>query len=48
MAVSGHRTLAQVQIYIEEANRKRMAEAAMNKLGEIEIATASGKSSDPS
>jgi hypothetical protein len=48
MAVSGHRTLAQVQIYIEEANRKRGLEAAMNKLGEIEIATASGKPSDPS
>jgi integrase/recombinase XerD len=32
MAVSGHSTLAQVQIYIEEADRKRMAEAAMQKV----------------
>lgn len=48
MAVSGHRTLAQVQIYIEEANRKHMAEAAMSKLDRTEIATSSGKLSDPS
>jgi hypothetical protein len=48
MAVSGHRTLGQVQIYIEEANRKRMAEAAMDKLSETETATTSGKPSDPS
>ena len=47
MAVSGHRTLGQVQIYIEEANRKRMAEAAMDKLSETETATTSGKPSDP-
>ena len=47
MAVSGHRTLAQVQIYIEEANRKRMAEAAMNKLDRTETATSAGKLSDP-
>jgi integrase len=32
MAVSGHSTLAQVQIYIEEVNREKMAEAAMAKV----------------
>ena len=32
MAVSGHATLAQVQIYIDAAEQKRMAESAMVKL----------------
>jgi len=32
MAVSRHSTLAQVQICIEEADRKRMAEAVAPKL----------------
>jgi hypothetical protein len=45
MAVSGYRTLGQVQIYIEEANRKRMAEAAIDKLSKTETTTASGKPS---
>ena len=31
MAISGHRTLAQVQIYIDEVEQDRMAEAATNK-----------------
>jgi integrase/recombinase XerD len=31
MAVSGHATLAQVQIYIDEADQQRMAETAMDK-----------------
>lgn len=31
MAVSGHATLAQVQVYIEEVEQERMAEAAMVK-----------------
>lgn len=32
MAVSGHSSLAQVQIYIDEVEQERMAEAAMDKL----------------
>jgi len=32
MAVSGHSTLAQVQIYIDEVERDRMADAAIEKL----------------
>jgi integrase len=32
MAVSGHSSLAQVQVYIDEVDQQRMAEAAMNKL----------------
>jgi integrase len=32
MAVSGHSTLSQVQIYIDEFNREQKAEDAMNKL----------------
>jgi integrase len=31
MAVSGHATLAQVQVYIDEAEQERLAEAAMAK-----------------
>lgn len=31
MAVSGHATLAQVQVYIDEAEQERLAEAAMTK-----------------
>jgi hypothetical protein len=31
MAVSGHGTLAQVQVYIDEAEQERLAEAAMTK-----------------
>lgn len=38
MAVSGHATLAQVQIYIEEADQQRMAASAMVK----RVANASG------
>ena len=33
MAVSGHSTLAQVQIYIEEVESERLANAAIEKLG---------------
>jgi hypothetical protein len=33
MAVSGHSTLAQVQIYIEEVESERLASAAIGKLG---------------
>ncbi len=47
MAVSGHSTLAQVQIYIDEADRARMAETAMRKLSRIETETEIGKPSDP-
>jgi integrase len=32
MAISGHSTLAQVQVYIEEADQERMAEDAMDRL----------------
>ncbi|MGA7668677.1 MAG: tyrosine-type recombinase/integrase [Pseudolabrys sp.] len=32
MAISGHSSLAQVQVYIEEAERGRMADAAIEKL----------------
>jgi hypothetical protein len=34
MAVSGHSTLAQAQIYIEEADREKMAGSAMRKVRE--------------
>lgn len=47
MAVSGHSTLAQVQIYIAEVDRKRMAEVAMYKLSRIETETEVCKLSDP-
>ena len=32
MAISGHSSLAQVQIYIQEAEQGRMADAAIEKL----------------
>lgn len=32
MSITGHKTLAEVQRYIAEANRELMADAAMNKL----------------
>ena len=32
MAVSGHSSLAQVQVYIDGVEQERMAEAAMDKL----------------
>jgi hypothetical protein len=32
MAVGGHRSLAQVQVYIDGVEQGRMAEAAMEKL----------------
>jgi len=35
MAVLGHRTIAQVQIYTKEANRKKMAQSAMAKFAQI-------------
>jgi integrase len=44
MAISGHSTLAQVQVYIEGVEQERMAEAAMMKLEkmpEIKAATSS-------
>jgi integrase len=41
MAVSGHSTLAQVQIYIDEVDSDRMAGAAMQKL-EAKQRTTSG------
>lgn len=41
MAVSGHATLAQVQVYVEAVDQKRMAEAAMAK-------RAAGSNSNPS
>ncbi len=37
MAVSGHATLAQVQVYIEEVEQERMAASAMAKLAAVEI-----------
>jgi hypothetical protein len=43
MAISGHSTLAQVQVYIDEAEQECMAEAAMNKLTAADkTATSSG------
>jgi len=44
MAVSGHSSLDQVQVYIEEVEQERAAEAAMTKLAnvpEIKAATSS-------
>ena len=35
MEVSGHSSLAQVQIYIEEVEQERMAEAAISKLAGV-------------
>jgi len=35
MAVSGHSTLSQVQVYIDEVNRKRLADAGMQKLSQF-------------
>ena len=32
MAISGHSTLSQVQVYIDEVEQERMAQAAMDKL----------------
>ena len=32
MAVSGHSTLSQVQVYIDDVDQERMAAAAMEKL----------------
>jgi integrase len=32
MSITGHKTLAEVQRYIAEANRELMADSAMNKL----------------
>lgn len=46
-SVSGHSTLAQVQIYIDEADRQRMAETAMRKVGQIESGTEVCKPLDP-
>lgn len=44
MAISGHSTLAQVQIYIDEVEQERMAEAAMTKLEQQDkVATSIGK-----
>ena len=47
MAVSGHSTLAQVQVYIEEADRERLAASAMDKVSRIETETEVCKPSDP-
>jgi integrase/recombinase XerD len=44
MAVSGHSSLDQVQVYINEVDQERAADAAMTKLAkvpEIKTATAS-------
>lgn len=42
MAVSGHSSLAQVQIYIEEVEQDQMAEAAIDKLRKDKKRTTSG------
>jgi len=42
MAVSGHATLTQVQVYIEEAEQDRMADAAMKKRMAAGTETATG------
>jgi hypothetical protein len=41
MAVSGHSSLAQVQVYLDEVEQDKMAEAAMEKL-EAKQRTSSG------
>jgi hypothetical protein len=46
MSISGHSTLAQVQVYIDEVEQECMAEAAMNKrqiAAADKKATSSGK-----
>ncbi|UGY03261.1 tyrosine-type recombinase/integrase [Bradyrhizobium quebecense] len=40
MAISGHATLAQVQVYIDEVEQESMADAAMNKLANSAVRTA--------
>jgi integrase/recombinase XerD len=49
MAISGHSTLSQVQVYIDEVEQERMAEAAMTKreIAGHKTATSSGKPGDP-
>jgi integrase/recombinase XerD len=42
MAVSGHSTLAQVQVYIDEVEQERMAGSAMDKRSAAEAKTATG------
>ena len=42
MAVSGHSTLAQVQVYIDEVEQERMAASAMDKRSAAEAKTATG------
>jgi integrase len=42
MAVSGHSTLAQVQVYIDEGEQERMASSAMDKRMAAEAKTATG------
>jgi integrase len=42
MAVSGHATLAQVQVYIDEVEQERMAASAMDKRSAAEAKTATG------
>ncbi|WP_342728952.1 hypothetical protein AAFG07_21325 [Bradyrhizobium sp. B097] len=40
MAISGHATLAQVQVYIDEVEQETMADAATNKLANSALRTA--------
>ena len=35
MAISGHRNLAEIQTYVEAANRKRAAAAAMGAIAHL-------------
>lgn len=46
-AVSGHATLAQLQVYVNEVEQERLAEAAMRKRQETETATDSVKLAGP-
>ena len=42
MAVNGHATRTQVQVYIEEVEQERMAASAMDKRNAFEIKAATG------
>jgi len=39
MSVSGHATLAQVQVYIDEIDRERMASSAMDRIQNKKLQT---------
>jgi hypothetical protein len=47
MAISGHKTLKEVERYVKEAEQERLARAAMARISEHESGTASGNPDRP-